>query len=49
VDYLNFPPMLQGIEWALLRGMVYGLVVVLAMWAAGTIAETGIKNRRVSK
>ena len=49
MDYLNFPPMLQGIEWALLRGMVSGLVLLLSLWAAGTIAESGIKNRRDSK
>lgn len=38
--------MFEGLEWALLKGMMYGLVVLLALWGAATIVESGIRMIR---
>ncbi len=46
MDYPTLPPMLHGLEWALLKGLMYGLVAVLALWTAGTFVERLIETRR---
>jgi hypothetical protein len=45
MDYSTLPMTLHGLEWALLRGLMYGLVVLLTLWGAGTIVEWGIRMR----
>ncbi len=45
MDYATFAPMLDGFEWALLKGLMYGLVAVFTLWAAGTLVERRIKRR----
>lgn len=36
---------LGGLEWALVKGLMYGLVLLLTLWGAGAIVEWGIRMR----
>ena len=43
MDYSTLPMTFHGLEWALLRGLMYGLVLLLTLWGAGTVLEWGIR------
>jgi hypothetical protein len=45
MEYSTLPMTLHGLEWALLRGLMYGLVLLLTLWGAGMIVEWVIRVR----
>ena len=45
MDSIIFPLAFEGFEWALLRGLIYGLVALVLIWGAGALPEWGIRMK----